>query len=585
MVLSILAGLVPAGIALDRRVARALEERARTDLVHAPRLLADRQKAYSDAQMMYAKEFAHLAGLAEAVARNDHPALLRIVEDARPSLGPGLPVVVGPLGSALVGAPLDSALLDATRRGEMPVRLSVTDDGLRNVAVAPLMLDNRWVGAVGLATPVDRAEAEVLKGLTRSDVILVVPGSRRLAATTLDSATAMAIWQLLGRGPPADSSLDLVARGQRFFVLPSSFGNAARVIFVRPAHVELAMLPAVRRTAAWTALLALVTALVLGAWLALRVSRPVRQLAAAATALRDEEFDAALPDSRIVEVARVAEQFAEMRRALRARLDELRVTNERLEDRNTRLVALQSDLVQRERLAATGRLITQLAHEIRNPVASLRNCLEVIRKRLAHDPEGLEFVDMAINELLRMHELAEQTLDAGRPRPIGDVICNPRDVALEVARLISAGVPASELQIEVRGTPRVDARIATDALKQILLNLVQNAREACATATPPIVPARVVLDVQDRAHVCIVVDDNGPGIPEGIESQVFDPFFSTKSAVNGVGLGLFVAQGLVRAAGGRMTAGEAPAGGARFLIELPHVVPAPTTTARHAHHA
>jgi two-component system C4-dicarboxylate transport sensor histidine kinase DctB len=85
--------------------------------------------------------------------------------------------------------------------------------------------------------------------------------------------------------------------------------------------------------------------------------------------------------------------------------------------------------------------------------------------------------------------------------------------------------------------------------------------------------------------VCIVVDDNGPGIPEGIESQVFDPFFSTKSAVNGVGLGLFVAQGLVRAAGGRMTAGEAPAGGARFLIELPHVVPAPTTTARHAHHA
>jgi C4-dicarboxylate-specific signal transduction histidine kinase len=65
------------------------------------------------------------------------------------------------------------------------------------------------------------------------------------------------------------------------------------------------------------------------------------------------------------------------------------------------------------------------------------------------------------------------------------------------------------------------------------------------------------------------VDDNGPGIEPSLHDQILDPFFSTKTAVNGVGLGLYVAHGLLRAAEGRMTIASAPSGGARFVLDLP----------------
>jgi signal transduction histidine kinase len=267
-----------------------------------------------------------------------------------------------------------------------------------------------------------------------------------------------------------------------------------------------------------------------------------------------------------------------MRRALAARLAELREANAALVDRNARLTALQADLMQRDRLVAAGRLVTQLAHEIRNPVASLRNCLELIRRRVENDPEAKEFTDLAIDELLRMHELAEQMLDIARPRGAGVARCNPAPVAREVAKLASIGnagdaAAGANVTIEVTGDDAVDAAIAPDALKQVLVNLVQNARDAARRSLTNI---RVSVTAQPSRVALDVVDD-GPGIPADILPRVFDPFFTTKDAVHGVGLGLFVAEGLVRAAGGTISAGNATPGshssytGAAFHIELPRV--------------
>jgi two-component system C4-dicarboxylate transport sensor histidine kinase DctB len=73
----------------------------------------------------------------------------------------------------------------------------------------------------------------------------------------------------------------------------------------------------------------------------------------------------------------------------------------------------------------------------------------------------------------------------------------------------------------------------------------------------------------DAAKVMVDVADDGPGIPADVLPRIFDPFFTTKGAVHGVGLGLFVAEGLVRTAGGRLTATNRAAGGAQFHLELP----------------
>jgi signal transduction histidine kinase len=263
-----------------------------------------------------------------------------------------------------------------------------------------------------------------------------------------------------------------------------------------------------------------------------------------------------------------------MRAALSARLAELQTVNRELEDRAARLATLQTDMLRRERLAASAQLVGHLAHEIRNPVATLRNLLEVIQRRTANDPETIEYASLAIDELLRMHELAERMLDLNRPRDPAVKIADVGQVARDVARLVSAGNGdgtngrASPF-IEVSEQARALAAIAPDALKQILVNLVQNAREAVEHASPNVQP-RITIDVrQETDSIRVRVRDNGPGIALELLPRIFDPFFTTKGNMQGVGLGLFVAEGIVRTAGGRLTAANLPNGGAEFSVVLP----------------
>ena len=227
---------------------------------------------------------------------------------------------------------------------------------------------------------------------------------------------------------------------------------------------------------------------------------------------------------------------------------------------------LQAELVQRDRLSAASRLLAQLAHEVRNPVASVRNCLEVLRRRVASDEEASELADLAIDELLRMHELAEQMLDLNRPRGMtGD--CDAAAVAEEVAAVVRMGLGGREIDVMVTAPEPVRADIPADGLKQVLLNLVQNAQEALGDS------GRIAIDVAaEGAHARIDVTDTGPGISNEALPQIFDPFFTTKADVRGVGLGLFTAAGLTRSRGGRIAATNCADGaGAQLTVEIPLV--------------
>ena len=407
---------------------------------------------------------------------------------------------------------------------------------------------------------------DALGRLTRSDVTVLV--RQNVALTTLDTALAAEVHRALGNALPDGRAHAIDVGGRMFLAVSAPLGTDSTVVFTRDRAAELAMISELHRMAAISIAVALLVALVLGTWLAARIARPVRELSNAASAMAQGTFDAPLPTSRIDEVARVAEQFGEMRRALSRQMSELRDANEALADRNARLGALQADLMQRDRLAASARLVAQLAHEIRNPVANLRNLLELIKRRANDNPKVTEFADLAIDELLRMHELAEQMLDLNRPRDPAATTSVPTRVASEVARLAVAGALDGLLMVEVRGPDDATAVMPPDALKQVLVNLVQNAREAVAQENPTR-RADITIDVRRTdGSVVVAVGDNGPGIPDAERSRIFDPFYSTKSELAGVGLGLFVAEGLVRSAGGRLMVGTSPAGGALFEIEL-----------------
>jgi two-component system C4-dicarboxylate transport sensor histidine kinase DctB len=427
----------------------------------------------------------------------------------------------------------------------------------------------------------DRA-ADALARLTRSDITLLAGATDSIAVTTLDTAQASALRRGFATTHDSARAHEIQAGSRTLIAVAAPLGRSSRVIFSRARDAELAVVPQLHWVAGVSALVALGVALVLGAWMSARVTRPARELSSAASAMARGSFDAPLPKSRIEEVARVAEQFAEMRATLARQMAELREANEALAERNARLVTLQADLMQRDRLAATGRLVANLAHEIRNPVANLRNLLELIRRRTSQDPQVNDYAELAIDELLRMHELAEQMLDLNRPRDPKSQRADSVTIAREVARLATAGAGSDGIEVSVNGESTKAAAIAPDALKQVLLNLVQNAREA-VTQSGRGVP-RIAIDVRETDDgVAIEVRDNGPGVPEELRARIFDPFFTTKSAVDGVGLGLFVAEGLVRSAGGRLLLDGNSSAGAIFILELPAaVVPAPTEVSQTA---
>ncbi|MGH7696740.1 MAG: sensor histidine kinase [Gemmatimonadaceae bacterium] len=565
--------MIPAGIALHSRLAGALEDRARRDLALAPGILANWFKAINDAFMMYAKEFAHEPSLARSLATADRTAIDRIANERRPTVPAGIPVVVGPDGELWTGPLSDSVSVSETRLGRMPVNLLGDSTGVHTLALAPVEWNGRWVGAAGFAIPLTDDAARTLASLTRSEVIIVAGATRRAVASTLDSAMTRAIVDAItARNRGASDSNETIAGRERVAIVTAPLGSGGEAVFARVMGRELAILPELRRIALLSAGGALLLALVLGALLANQVARPVRELAQSARALAEGDFSAPLPHSKLEEVATVSETFAAMRSALSARLADLQQANRELEDRAVRLVSLQSDMLQRERLAASAQLIGHLAHEIRNPVATLRNLLEVIQRHVSDDPEAREYAALAIDELLRMHELAERMLDLNRPRDPALQIARVGQVARDVARLVSAGDGAgngTSALISIADDANAIAAIAPDALKQVLLNLVQNAREAIHHARPAVQPRIDITVSRDGDTVVVRVTDNGPGIDVAALPRIFDPFFTTKESVQGVGLGLFVAEGMVRTAGGRLTAVNRANGGAEFRIELP----------------
>lgn len=572
---ALLAGIVPAGLVIDRRLAREVEARARDDLAQAPRLLADRNMAQAEAMIMHAKDVARAAGLAEALARGDRAAAVRAADAARGNFGDAA-VLVTAMGQVWTGPPPGAALVDAARRGEMPVSVVSADGALHSVTLAPVRFRGAWVGAAGVSVALGRPAAGIVAALTRSDVLILGAGGALTAATTDDTVAAL-IARHAARGPRDGQVRDVRAGATRYFVALAPLGDVATMVFVRDLSRDFAVLPAFRRVVVASGLAALLLGLLLGTAAALRLARPVGALADAADRLAAGDVGAPLMRSSIREIARLSDAFDAMRRALAARIAEVTGANRELADRQARLEAAQSEILQRERLAVSGRLVAEMAHEIRNPVANLRNLLEIVRRRVDDDPEAREFTDLAIDELLRMHELAEQMLDLNRPRDPAVRECDVGVVVHEVVVLASAGLPPSVLTLAVDQAAGAGPRaaIAPDALKQVLLNLVRNAREAVTQQLRAAsAPGRITIAVHaDADRVMVDVTDDGPGVPPDVLPRIFDPFFTTKGAVHGVGLGLFVAEGLVRTAGGRLTASNVAAGGARFHVELPAAPP------------
>lgn len=229
-----------------------------------------------------------------------------------------------------------------------------------------------------------------------------------------------------------------------------------------------------------------------------------------------------------------------------------------------------------EKLAAIGQLAAGVGHELRNPLAAIRNAATYIDKRLTRegtpDPKLKRFLEIIGREVEASNKIISNLLDFSRPKEPVLSPCPLRPLVDEVLSLVPAREGVSLVNEVPDELPVPD--LDKDQFRQVLINLVQNGAESVTRDEPG---GRVVIRAEGGAKEswCITVSDNGSGMTDEVKEQIFQPLFSTK--VKGTGLGLSVVRGIVERHGGTLRVDSVLGEGSRFVIELP-----PPASARRA---
>lgn len=216
-----------------------------------------------------------------------------------------------------------------------------------------------------------------------------------------------------------------------------------------------------------------------------------------------------------------------------------------------------------ERLSAIGQLSAGLAHEIRNPLASISGAASILARSLDLDPKNAKCLEIITSECERLNGLLTNFLNFARPRPprLQNVQLEP--VLENVLGLASHGVRGKTVRFEKKfeaGLQRVECD--PEQLEQVLLNLMINAIEASPDGGTVTLSAAT-----EENKIAISVVDHGDGVAPAHIDRLFDPFFTTKE--HGTGLGLPVAHQIMRQMGGSLLAHANAGRGMRFSVVLP----------------
>lgn len=240
-----------------------------------------------------------------------------------------------------------------------------------------------------------------------------------------------------------------------------------------------------------------------------------------------------------------------------------------------------SKLLQTEKLAALGQMVSGIAHELSSPLTSILG----YSQRLLTGANALGQTE----EARQIHQEAERAASILR-----QLLSNARE-AIPERRLVSLNqvvMRATELQRFTLAAEKIRVELDLDPvlpfvqgdggqLQQVLINLLSNARHALEEQGRGGVIRLRTRRMNDR-RVLLEVEDNGPGIPQAIQARIFDPFFTTKPAGVGTGLGLSIVLSVVREHGGQVRLQSPPPGGALFQIELPSATERQREEARHS---
>ena len=235
---------------------------------------------------------------------------------------------------------------------------------------------------------------------------------------------------------------------------------------------------------------------------------------------------------------------------------------------------LEEHLRQTDRLAAVGHLAAGIAHEIRNPLAAISGCVQLLHDEGAPTTRHRRLLDIVLRETERLKLITGQFLDFARPRPVALRACPLRPILEEVVALLEQSHrhhPATTISLE--GPPEGDLAVLADPdlLKQIYWNICLNALEAMPGGGCLAIRTSSLRDAE-ASWGAVEFADSGGGLSPDVLGRLFDPFFTTKD--DGTGLGLSIARKIAESLGGTIAVENRPGEGATFRVAIP-MAPAP----------
>jgi signal transduction histidine kinase len=264
----------------------------------------------------------------------------------------------------------------------------------------------------------------------------------------------------------------------------------------------------------------------------------------------------------------LSQKEEERREQLQRTAQGLEESYKKLQSQTDLIIGIEEQLRRAERLSALGELSAVLAHEIRNPLGSIRGTAEILRDDFSPGDRKYEFLEILIKETDRLNRVVEDFLTLSRPLQVERETCDLMAELQDTMTLVLGEASKRGVRLELSPAALPLVRGDREKLKQVFLNLVLNGVQATGRGGCVTITAVQSSAVEGKtAGVEISFADTGEGIDPAALQRIFEPFFTTKTG--GTGLGLAITQRIIESHGGSIEVESAVGKGTTIRVRLP----------------
>jgi len=474
------------------------------------------------------------------------------------------------------------------------------DGEIEQVSMIPLVAGGVEFGRLTVGRRLDDELAARVRRMTRTEMAIL--GTNRPLARCCGSADRLReddLFEMVRRSPRLEAlsgpPVELKLANERFLTLWTPIHDpTGRMIgaYVLQSSIDesLAIVASVRQTLLILWLVALLAAVLLSLRASRALTSPIDGLSRAARQVASGDYSVRVPENGAEEILNLARSFNQMSSGLEEshrQLDEynhrlmertfeleeshhhLLKSTEMLEQTNGDLREMHAQLIQASKMAAFGELGAGVAHELSQPLTSLKGFAQLALLRMGDEDPNRPHLARIVQSCDHMTRIVSSLKNFSRMSHFEQSSISVNRVIQETTVFLDAQFRRHRVRIETNLDPDLPTILGdANQLQQVFTNLLSNARDAMEGQPDAVITLTTGTRFGGR-YVVARVRDNGPGVPLELRSKIFRTFFTTKEADKGTGLGLSISRGLVKDHGGRLGVSDSHRGGAVFYIILP----------------